>query len=138
VSGSKHVEAALAAAQEAARAVFLADAPERLAATRQHFVPVRLMADVPDHAVGRRVEDVVQRNGEFDGAEASREVAAARRAARNQLCTQRCCGARQHRARQPPEISRLTNLVEQRHTPRALSMDAVSLTPVTRWGKRFR
>ena len=135
---AEDVEAALAAAQEAARAVFLADAPERLAAARQHLVPVRLVADVPDHAVGRRVEDVVQRNGEFDGAEAAGEVTAARRAARNQLFTQRRCGARQHRARQPPEISRLTNLVEQRHTPRALSMDSFTLTPVTRRGKRFR
>ncbi len=138
VACTEHVEAALAAPQEAARAVLLADPRERLAAARQHFVSVGLMADVPDHAVGRRVEDVVQRNGEFDGAEAAGEVTAARCTARNQLFAQRRCGARQHRARQPPEISRLTNLVEQRHTPQALSMDVSTLTPVTCWGKRFR
>ena len=34
------------------------------------------MADIPDEAIARRVEDVMQRDGEFDGAEPGGEMAA--------------------------------------------------------------
>ena len=138
VARAEHVEAALRAAQETARAVLLANPRERLAATRQHLVSVRLVTDVPDQAIGRRVEDVVQRHGELDGAEAAREMSAARRAARDQLVAQCRRGLRQPRARQAPEISRFTNRVEQRHTPRALSMDATTVTLVPGCSKQFR
>ena len=40
---------------------------------------VGLVADVPDQAVARRVEDVVDRGGEFHDAEAGAEVAAGHR-----------------------------------------------------------
>ena len=37
------------------------------------------MADVPDQPVGRRVEDVVQRDGQLDDAEARAQMAAGHR-----------------------------------------------------------
>ena len=48
----------------------------RLAPAGQDLVRVGLVADVPDDAVVRRVEDVVQRDRELDGAEVRRQVAA--------------------------------------------------------------
>jgi hypothetical protein len=47
-----------------------------LAAAGQHLVRIALVADVPDQAVFRRVEDGVQGDGQFDGAEVGRQVAA--------------------------------------------------------------
>ena len=47
-----------------------------VAAAGQHLVRVGLVADVPDQPVVGRVEDVVQRDREFDRAEAGGEVAA--------------------------------------------------------------
>jgi hypothetical protein len=49
---------------------------ERLVAAGQDLVRIALVADVPDELVARRVEDVVQRDGQLDDAEAGREVAA--------------------------------------------------------------
>jgi hypothetical protein len=122
VSRAEHVEAALGAAQEAARSVGLANTRERVAAAGQDFVSVRLMTDVPDEPVGRRVERVVQRDGQLDGAEAAGEVPAALGAARDELVAQRLRDVGERSARKTPEIGRLTDRVEQRLTPWALSM----------------
>ena len=48
----------------------------RLAPAGQHLVAVGLVADVPDQAVVRRVEHVMQRDRELDRAEVGREMAA--------------------------------------------------------------
>jgi hypothetical protein len=47
-----------------------------LAAAGEDLVRVGLVADVPDQAVFRRVEDVVQGDGQLDRAEVGRQVAA--------------------------------------------------------------
>ena len=47
-----------------------------LAPAGQHLVRIGLVADVPDQPVVRRVEDIVQRDGEFDRAEAGGEMTA--------------------------------------------------------------
>jgi hypothetical protein len=47
-----------------------------LAAAGQDLVGVGLVADVPDQPVVRRVEDVMQGDGQFDRAEVGRQVAA--------------------------------------------------------------
>ncbi len=56
----------------------LLDASEAPAPAGQHLVRIGLVADVPDQTVVRRVEYVVQGDGEFDGAEPGGEVAAHR------------------------------------------------------------
>ena len=76
MAGAEGVVGALAAAQEAGRAVRLLDLPERVAASGQRLVAVGLVPDVPDDAVARRVEDRVEGDGQLDRAEAAGEVAA--------------------------------------------------------------
>ncbi len=54
----------------------LAHGAHAVAAAGQDLVRIGLMADIPDHAVGRRVEHVMQRNRQFDHTEAGAEMAA--------------------------------------------------------------
>ena len=60
---------ALGAQREAVQAVGGADRGETVLAAGQQLVDIDLMADVPDEFVLGRVEDVVQREGQFDHAE---------------------------------------------------------------------
>ena len=62
----------------------LLDGMQELAAAGEHFVRICLMTHVPHEPVVRRVENVMQRHGELDRAEARREVAAAGRDALNE------------------------------------------------------
>ncbi len=62
-----------------------ADAVEVLAPAGEHLVRIALVADVEDEAVARRVEDVVERGDQLDGAEARREVAAGLRDTRSMI-----------------------------------------------------
>ncbi len=59
-------------------AAVLLDGVQLLAPPGQHLVRIGLVADVPDDAVVRRVEDVVQGDGQLDRAESGREVPATR------------------------------------------------------------
>ncbi len=70
---------ALAALGEAGEAAALAQGPDAVAPPGQHLVRIGLVADVPDQPVARRVEDVVQGDGELDDAQARAEVAAGHR-----------------------------------------------------------
>ena len=60
---------AFGAQHEAVQAAGLADGLEAVAASGKQLVDIGLMADVEDEAVGRRVEDVVHGEGQFDDAE---------------------------------------------------------------------
>ena len=68
---------ALGAQREGRQAAVLLDGVQLFAPAREYLVRVGLVADIPDQAVVRGVVDVVQRNGQFDRAEAGGEVAAA-------------------------------------------------------------
>ena len=46
------------------------------------------MAYIPDHSVARRIEDVVQRHGQFDNAEPGSEVATGHRNRTDRFGTQ--------------------------------------------------
>ena len=52
---------------------------DAVAAAGQDLVRIGLVADVPDQAVARGVEDVMDRGGQFDDAEAGAEMAAGHR-----------------------------------------------------------
>ena len=54
----------------------LADGADAVAPAGENLVRISLVADVPDQPVGRRVEDMVQRDGQFDHAEPGAEMAA--------------------------------------------------------------
>jgi hypothetical protein len=64
------------AAREAGHAVLHAQPLHAGAAAGQGLVRIGLVADVPHQAVGRRVEHVVQGDGQFDRAEVGRQMAA--------------------------------------------------------------
>ena len=72
--GTKTVELAFRTLGEAGQAPALPQSPDLGAAGSQNLVRVGLMAYIPDQAVARRVEDVVQRDGQFDDAQAGAQV----------------------------------------------------------------
>ena len=74
--GAEGVVIALRPLGEAGQAAALAQGADAVAAPGENFVRIALMADVPDQAVGRRVEDIVQRHRQFDDAEAGAEMPA--------------------------------------------------------------
>ena len=74
--GAEAVVFALGALGEARQPAALTQRPDAVAPAGQDLVRVGLMADVPDQPVVRRVEHVVQRNGQLDDAEAGAEMAA--------------------------------------------------------------
>jgi hypothetical protein len=69
VAGAKGVVLRLGALGETRKAAGLPQRVHALAAASEDLVWVHLMAHVPDDRVVRRVEDVVERHGEFDDAE---------------------------------------------------------------------
>jgi len=76
VRGAEGVIRALATTRKAGDAVQLAQRAHLVAAARQDLVRIALVADVPHDAVFRRIEDVMQRNGQFDRTQVRRQMAA--------------------------------------------------------------
>ena len=74
--GAKRVVLAFLAPRKARETVPHAQSLHALAASGQHLVTVGLVPHVPHDAVMRRVENVMQRDRELDGAEIGREMAA--------------------------------------------------------------
>ena len=73
---AERVVVALGALGEAGQPAAGAQRADAVAAAGQDLVRVGLVADVPDQAVARGVEHVVQRRGQLDDAEAGAEMAA--------------------------------------------------------------
>ena len=76
MGGAERIVVALGALGETGQSAAGAQRADAVAAAGEDLVRVGLMADVPDQPVARRVEDVVQRGGQFDDAEAGAEMAA--------------------------------------------------------------
>ncbi len=74
--GAERIVFALGALGEAGKAVALAQRADAIAASGENLVRIGLMADVPDQPVGGRIENIMQRHGELDHAEAGAEMAA--------------------------------------------------------------
>ena len=66
VAGVEDVVLALLALEEARDAAVRAQRVEAIAPAGEHLVGVALVPDVPDELVARRVEDVVQGEGQLD------------------------------------------------------------------------
>ena len=77
--GAERVVFAFRALGETAQASALPQSSDPIAPTGQDLVRVGLVADVPDDAIGRRVENVVERDRQFDNAEAGAEMTASHR-----------------------------------------------------------
>ena len=74
--GAERIVIALGALGEAGQSAAGAQRADAVAAAGQDLVRIGLMADVPDQAVARGVEDVMDCRGQFDDAEAGAEMAA--------------------------------------------------------------
>ena len=77
--GAKGVVFAFGPLGETGQPVTLAQGSDTVAAPRENLVRVDLMADIPDNLVIRCIEQIMQRNGQFDHAEPSAEMAAGHR-----------------------------------------------------------
>jgi hypothetical protein len=76
VPGAHDVVLGLPDRAERREAAVGADCRELVATTGENLVRICLMTDVPEHLVGRRVEQRVQRHGDLADAEVGAEVAA--------------------------------------------------------------
>ena len=88
MGGAERVVLALGALGEAREAAGLAQRADAIAPAGEDLVRVGLMADVPDQAIGRRVEHAVQRDGQLDHAEAGAQMAAGHRDGVDRLLAQ--------------------------------------------------
>src|ERR1017187_1529774 len=90
-ASAKPVVGAFRTECEPHRAAGLSNLGESPATAGQKLVDVHLVADVPDKLVLGRVENAVQRDGQFDHAEIRREVAAGLAQHRDQFVTDFLC-----------------------------------------------
>ncbi len=105
---------ALRALGEARQAAAHPERADAVAASGDDLVRISLMADIPDQPVVRGVEDVMQRDGEFDHAEARTEMAAGHRNRVDGLDPQFVRQLAQARFRQRPDLLRRSDGIEQR------------------------
>ncbi len=113
VADAEGVVLALCAAREGRQAVLLAQGAHQLAALGEDLVRIGLVADVPDQAVVRSVEDVVQGNGQLDHAEAGAEMTAGLADGIQQVLAQLVGQGFQVRLAQPAQFGRRRGAVEQ-------------------------
>ena len=85
---AERVVLALGAFAEAGQAAGLTQGADAVAAAGEDLVGVGLVANIPNQLVGRRVEHMMERDGELDHAKARAEMAAGHRDGCNQLLSQ--------------------------------------------------
>ena len=91
----------------------LAQGTDAVAPAGQDLVRIGLMADIPDQPVVRRVEHVVQRDGELDDAKAGAEMAAGHRDGVDRLGAQLVGKAAKIAFVEPAQVGRLGDIVEK-------------------------
>ena len=111
---AERVVFALGALGEARQAAALAQRADAVAPAGEDLVRIGLVADVPDQPVARRVEDVVQRDGQLDHAEAGAEMAAGDRDRVDGLGAQLVGELAQARLVELAQVSGRADRVEQR------------------------
>ena len=97
VRGAERVVLALGALRKSGEAAALAQRADAVAPPGQDLVRVGLMAHVPDESVVRRVEQVMERDGELDDAEPGAQVPAGDRHRADELVAQLARELRQAR-----------------------------------------
>ena len=78
----------LGACRKGREPIGLLDGVQESATPGQHLVRIGLVAHIPNQPVIRRIEDVVQRDRQFHGAQTGSEMAAARAYAMDQELAQ--------------------------------------------------
>ena len=114
VAGAEGVVLALRPLGEAGQPALLAHGAHAIAPAGQDLVRIGLVADVPDQPVARRVEDVMQGDGQFDDAEPGAEMAAGLRHRIDQIGPQLVGDLAKARLLQPAQVSGGCDLIKQR------------------------
>ena len=126
--GAEGVVLAFIAARKAGDAAPLPQLRHPFAAAGKNLVCVGLVADVPNDAIVRRVVDVMQRDGQLDGAEVGRKMAAGVADRLDDEIAQLACKLRQLAFVQPSQISGRMNGFEQHQFFRNAIQSASSLS----------
>ena len=113
MSRAERVVFALRPLGEAGKSAALSQRPDAVASAGQDLVRIGLMADVPDQAVLRRVEHVMEGDGELDHPETGAEMAAGDRHRIDGLLAQLVGELAQLPALQAAQIRRRLDQVEQ-------------------------
>ena len=113
VRRAKGVVVTLGALRKAAQPAPLAQRTHALTPTGQNFVRIGLVAHIPHHTVLRRVEDIVQRDGELDRAKVGAEVPSRPGHTAQQKSPQLCGKLAQLATGQPPKIGGVINGLQQ-------------------------
>jgi hypothetical protein len=115
VSGVKGVVLALLALEEARDPPVGSQRVEALAPAGDHLVRVALVPDVPHQEVAGRVEDVVQRESQLQGAQPGGQVPAGLAHRRQQETAQLLGEVRECLLRNPAQIRGARDLLQQSH-----------------------
>src|SRR5690606_14535443 len=83
---AERIVLALGTLGETRQPAFLSQCPDAISPAGQYLVRIGLVADIPDQPVVWRIENVMQRNGQFDHAEAGAEMPTRLRYRVNELC----------------------------------------------------
>ena len=120
--GAERVVFALGALGETGQAAALAQGADAVAPAGQDLVRIGLMADVPDQPVVRRVEDVMQRDRQFDDAEAGAEMTAGHRDRVDRLGAQFVRHALQVGIPEAAQVGRVHDCIKLHHLVSGLSL----------------
>ncbi len=112
--GAERIVFALRPLGEAGQAAALAQGADAIAPPGQDLVRIALVPNVPDQAVARRIEHVMQGHREFDDAEAGTEMAAGLCHGVDQVLSQFIGDLAQPIGLEPAQIFGSTNLIEKR------------------------
>ncbi len=88
---------------------------ESFATPGEELVNVRLMADVPEDTINRRIENAMKRDGEFHDAQVRRQVAPGSRDPVDEETAYLLGQIIELRGGEILEVSRLVDAIEQRH-----------------------
>ena len=112
--GAERIIFALRPLGEAGQATALAQGSDAIAPPGQDFVRIALVPDIPDQAVARRLEHVMQGHRELDDPEAGAEVSAGLRDRVDQVLSQFIGDLAQPVGLEPAQVLGRTNLIEKR------------------------
>ena len=99
---------------EAAQAAALTQGADPVASSREDLVRIGLMADVPDDAIRRRVEHIVQRDSQLDHPEARAQMPAGHRHRADGLGAQFICDLTEIALVHPAQIGGRVDLIQER------------------------
>src|ERR1041385_4469435 len=114
MADAERVVFALVAPRERRKAALLLDRADAVAAAGEDFVRVALVPDVPDQAIGWRIEQVVQGDRQLDDAQSGAEMAAGAGNGFDQVLAQLTRNVRQFALYERAQVRRAFDAGEER------------------------